>query len=328
MFTIEVQKLSKTYRTYKKKPGLLGAIQGLYQREYETVHAAREISFCVEPGEFVGFLGPNGAGKTTTLKMLAGLLHPSSGSATVLGFTPWERKNDFKRRFSLVMGQKNALWWDLPALDSLELSRVIYGLDDVLFRKRLDQLVDLLEVREKLQIMVRELSLGERMKFELINALLHGPEVLLLDEPTIGLDVTSQKKVRDFLKYYNTENHVTILLTSHYMQDIQELCSRVMIVDHGGLCYDGALQSILEKFADHKIVKFTASAGLDLLDAKSWGEVLTQEATALQIKVPRERISDTCREILASREILDLTVEEVPIEEVIRNVFADQTNRS
>ena len=224
--------LSKTYRTYKKKEGLAGALKGLFVRKYDEIAAAKNVSFTIEEGEFVGFLGPNGAGKTTVLKMLAGLLVPTSGTARVLNYVPWERKALFKRQFSLVLGQKNALWWDLPARESLELNRAIYEIDEKQFRRLVDELVDLLEVRDKTHVMVRELSLGERMKMELIAALIHGPKVLFLDEPTIGLDVVSQKKVRDFLRHYSEENRITTVLTSHYMQDIEELCHRVIIVDH------------------------------------------------------------------------------------------------
>src|SRR4029077_16183557 len=231
--TIVAKDLSKVYRTYKKRSGLFGAVQGLVRRDFEETHAVDRASFSIEQGEFVGFLGPNGAGKTTVLKILSGLLVPTAGSASVLGFTPWERKPEFKRQFSLVMGQKNSLWWDLPASESLELNRVIYQISPTLFRQIVDELVDLLNVRDKLNVMVRELSLGERMKLELIAALIHRPKVLFLDEPTIGLDVISQKNVRDFLLHYNEQERVSTILTSHYMQDIEKLCRRVIIIDHG-----------------------------------------------------------------------------------------------
>src|ERR1043165_857292 len=213
---IEVQGLTKTYRTYKKAPGFAGAIRGLWKRDYEATHAAKDIRFTVEEGELVGFLGPNGAGKTTTLKMLAGLLYPTSGAARVLGYVPWERRDGYRRQFALLLGQKNQLWWDLPARESLELNAKIYGIARDSFQRTVDELTDLLKVRDKLNVMVRELSLGERMKMELIAALLHQPKVLLLDEPTIGLDVISQKTVREFLAEYNPARGPTILLTSHY----------------------------------------------------------------------------------------------------------------
>jgi len=233
MALIDVQGLTRSFRTYKKAPGFAGALKGLFHRDYETVFAVRDVSFRVEEGEFVGFLGPNGAGKTTTLKMLAGLLHPTSGTASVLGYVPWERADGYRRQFALLLGQKNQLWWDLPARDSLELNGRIYGLEPSVFERRVDEMGELLGVRDKLSTAVRELSLGERMKCELIAALLHEPRVLFLDEPTIGLDVVSQKVVRDFLREHNRRRKTTILLTSHYMADIQELCDRVVIIDRG-----------------------------------------------------------------------------------------------
>src|SRR6516165_198376 len=256
---IVADRLTKTYRTYKKKQGLAGALKGLVAREYEKIDAAQRVTFKIEEGEFVGFLGPNGAGKTTVLKMLSGLLVPTSGEARVLGFVPWERKSEFKRQFSLVLGQKNALWWDLPARESLELNRAIYEIDSRRFHGIVDELVDLLEVRDKLNVMVRELSLGERMKMELIAALIHSPRVLFLDELPIGLDVVSQKRVRDFLRFYNERNRISTMLTSHYMQDIEELCPRVIIIDHGQVFFDGKLEQIIEKFAGYKLLQFTFS---------------------------------------------------------------------
>src|SRR6202008_3954338 len=233
--TIVATDLSKIYRTYKKRSGLFGALQGLVHRDFEETRAVDRVSFSIEQGEFVGFLGPNGAGKTTVLKMLSGLLVPTSGSASVLGFTPWERKPDFKRQFSLVLGQKNSLWWDLPARESLELNRAIYEIDEGRFRRIVDELVDLLEVRDKLNVMVRELSLGERMKMELIAALIHGPKVLFLDEPTIGLDVAMQVAVREFVRRYNEQHGATLILRSHYMDDVAALCPRILVIDKGVL---------------------------------------------------------------------------------------------
>src|SRR5206468_1162716 len=241
MPAIEASKLTKVYRTYRKERGLWGSIKGLFRRRYDETRAADQVSFQIEEGEFVGFLGPNGAGKTTVLKMLSGLLNPTSGDARVLGFVPWERRNEMKRQFVLLMGQKNALWWDLPARESLELNRAIYGIDRGKFEKIVGGLSELLDVTDKLNVMVRELSLGERMKMELIAALLHAPRVLFLDEPTIGLDVVSQKKVREFLRLYNAENRIIAMLTSHYMEDIEELCHRVIIIDHGRIFFDGPL---------------------------------------------------------------------------------------
>src|SRR5476649_1749926 len=251
---IHVNRLTKVYRTYQKEAGFWGALKGLAHRRYKETAAAKEVSFSVNEGELVGFLGPNGAGKTTVLKMLSGLLYPTSGEATVLGFTPWRRQNDFKRQFALILGQKNQLWWDLPAAESLELNRVIYGIDPAVAQRTIDELTELLDVREKLDVMVRELSLGERMKMELIAALLHRPKVLFLDEPTIGLDVVSQKKVREFLRQYNAEHRIVTMLTSHYMGDIEELCQRVIIIDKGRLFFDGPLDEITNRFVTEKIL--------------------------------------------------------------------------
>src|SRR3954467_1538190 len=239
MPAIEVNGLTKAFRTYKKLPGFGGAIRGLFHRQYETTVAVKDVSFKIEPGELVGFLGPNGAGKTTTLKMLSGLLYPTSGSARVLGYTPWKREDGYRRQFALLLGQKNQLWWDLPARESLELNAKIYGIPRPTLERTVAELTELLQVKEKLSVMVRELSLGERMKMELIAALLHQPKALFLDEPTIGLDVISQKTVREFLREYNARRRTTILLTSHYMADIQALCKRVIIIDHGKIFFDG-----------------------------------------------------------------------------------------
>src|SRR3954451_3710303 len=254
MAAIEARDLTKTYRTYRKERGLWGSIKGLVKRQYAETRAADQVTFQIEEGEFVGFLGPNGAGKTTVLKMLSGLLNPTSGEAKVLGFVPWERRNEMKRQFSLLMGQKNALWWDLPAQESLELNRAIYGIDRSRFDKVVGGWSELLEVTDKMNVMVRELSLGERMKMELISALIHEPKILFLDEPTIGLDVVSQKRVREFLRVYNSEHRIVTMLTSHYMQDIAELCDRVMIIDHGKIFFDGPLDTIIDRFSGNKII--------------------------------------------------------------------------
>src|SRR3984957_17704203 len=319
---IHVQNLTKVYRTYQKEAGFWGALRGLVHRRYKETAAAKEVSFSVNEGELVGFLGPNGAGKTTVLKMLSGLLYPTSGEATVLGFTPWQRRNEFKRQFSLILGQKNQLWWDLPASESLELNRVIYGIEPATAQKTIDELTELLDVREKLDVMVRELSLGERMKMELIAALLHRPKVLFLDEPTIGLDVLSQKKVREFLREYTARNRITTLLTSHYMQDIEELCERVVIIDHGQVFFDGALQDIIDRLATNKIVTLTRRKGLGPTDLTRFGEVLEQSPSQVRLKIPRAHIVPASRDLIAELEVDDFTVEDVPIEEIIREVFS------
>jgi ABC-2 type transport system ATP-binding protein len=318
--------LAKSYRTYKKQEGLLGALKGLVARKYDETRAAQNVSFQIEEGEFVGFLGPNGAGKTTVLKMLAGLLVPTSGTARVLGYIPWERKASFKRQFSLVLGQKNALWWDLPARESLELNRAIYEIDEETFERIVAELIDLLDVRDKLNVMVRELSLGERMKMELIAALIHQPKVLFLDEPTIGLDVVSQKNVRDFLRHYTEENRISTILTSHYMQDIEELCKRVIIIDHGQVFFDGALAEIIQNFGGYKLLRFTFDRSAEC--TFDMGEVIERTATSVRLKVPRDRVTQACRKILSNCEVHDFSVEEEPIEDIIRELFREHASRS
>lgn len=324
MPAIEVSNLTKAFRTYKKTPGVSGAVKGLFHRQYEQAVAVNDVSFKIEPGELVGFLGPNGAGKTTTLKMLAGLLYPTGGSAKVLGHTPWERHDDYRRQFALVLGQKNQLWWDLPARESLELNAKIYGIPDDRFKKTVGELTELLGVKDKLNINVRELSLGERMKMELIASLLHQPKVLFLDEPTIGLDVTSQKTVRDFIRRHNAEQKTTIILTSHYMADIQELCDRVIIIDHGKIFFDGKLNEILDRFADFKLVTIQC-ATVDVQSAEKlsgYGEVIEKSPASIKLKVKRDRVIAVCKTLLDELPVSDIDIQEVPIEDVIRQIFA------
>src|SRR5438477_8318108 len=323
MPAITASGLTKIYRTYKKRPGLGGAVRGLFRRRYEEVRAADGVTFSIEEGELVGFLGPNGAGKTTVLKMLSGLLNPTSGEARVLGFTPWERRDEMKRQFALLMGQKNALWWDLPARESLELNRAIYGIERNRFKEIVGGLSELLDVTDKLDVMVRELSLGERMKMELISALIHEPRVLFLDEPTIGLDVVSQKRVREFLRLYNSEHKIVTMLTSHYMQDIEELCDRVIIIDHGKIFFDGPLNSIIDRFSGFKIISLTFAQPAER-DFSALGEVLQQTPVSVQIKVPRAKVTETCREVLEECAVMDINVQELPVEEVIRQLFGQR----
>jgi len=324
MSLIEVSGLTKTFRTYKKQPGFVGAFRGLFHRKYEQTIAVKDVSFKVEPGELVGFLGPNGAGKTTTLKMLSGLLYPTSGSARVLGYVPWERDDGYRRQFALLLGQKNQLWWDLPARESLDLNAKIYGIPTDRFERTVAEMSELLNVRDKLNISVRELSLGERMKMELIASLLHQPKVLFLDEPTIGLDVVSQKIVREFLRNYNATHKTTILLTSHYMADIEALCQRVIIIDHGKIFFDGRLSEILDRFADFKHITIQCD-GADSCSAESlakYGEVVERTPGRVKLKVKRDRVIAACKGLLDELPVRDIDIEEVPIEEVIRQIFA------
>lgn len=324
MALIEARGLTKTFRTYRKQPGLGGAFRGLFHRQSELTVAVNDVSFQIEEGELVGFLGPNGAGKTTTLKMLSGLLYPSQGEARVLGYVPWERKDGYRRQFALLLGQKNQLWWDLPARESLELNARIYGIAQADFDRTVAELTELLAVKDKLNVMVRELSLGERMKLELIAALLHRPRVLFLDEPTIGLDVISQKTVREFLRHHNSTQKTTILLTSHYMADIQELCKRVIIIDHGKIFFDGLLAEVLDRFADFKLITLQCDGGKPCAPEtlNRYGEVTDQSAGVIRLKVKRDRVIQVCKALLDELPITDIDIQEVPIEEIIRRIFA------
>ena len=318
---IEAQGLSKTYRVYQKQAGLLGALRGLVRREHKEVRAVDGVSFTIEPGEIVGFLGPNGAGKTTTLKMLAGLIFPTSGAARVLGHVPWQREDAFRRRFALIMGQKNQLWWDLPAADSFQLHREIYSLPLDAFQKTLDDLTDLFGVRELTRQPVRELSLGERMKMELIAALLHQPQLLLLDEPTIGLDVVAQVTIQKCLREYNAVRGVTILLTSHYMRDVEALCKRVLVITHGRMVYDGALTGITEQFGLVKLVRLQFDAADTPADLEQFGEVTRRDGPVAELRVERSRVSEVLAALLDRHTLLDVSVQDPPLDQVIARVF-------
>jgi ABC-2 type transport system ATP-binding protein len=330
---IEVQHLTRIFRTYKKQPGFWGGVKGLVRREFEETIAANDVSFRIEEGEFVGFLGPNGAGKTTTLKMLSGLIYPTSGTARVAGFDPTKRENAYRRIFALVLGQKNQLWWDLPAMESFQLLRAIYAIPADDFKRTLDELIALLDIDKKLNVMVRELSLGERMKMELIAALLHRPRVLFLDEPTIGLDVVSQKAVRQFLRDYNRRYRVTILLTSHYMADIKELCERVIVIHKGKKIYDGALDRLeTSGRARQKIVTFlpatsgNASSNGSFPDTwqSSHAPTTRTDDGKFTLRVASDNIVAVSQEILSTGPVADITIEDVPLEDVIAELFTTQ----
>lgn len=331
MPAIEVSHLTKAFHTYKKQPGFAGALKGLFKRQYDQTLAVNDVSFKIEPGELVGFLGPNGAGKTTTLKMLSGLLYPTSGTAKVLAHTPWERHDSYRRQFALVLGQKNQLWWDLPARESLELNAKIYGISADRFTRTVGELAELLSVNDKLNISVRELSLGERMKMELIASLLHQPKILFLDEPTIGLDVISQKTVREFIRRHNAEQKTTILLTSHYMADIQELCERVIIIDHGRIFFDGKLSDIVDRFADFKLVTIQCEnpgQHPDTQKISHYGEIVQRNNNTITLKVKRDRVVPVCKVILDELSVSDIDIQEVPIEDVIRQIFSGTETKS
>ena len=317
---VHVSELTKIFKVPEREPGVRAAAKSLVRRKTRDVQAVDTISFEIGPGEVVGFLGPNGAGKTTTLKMLAGLLYPTSGDARVLGHIPSKREREYLRRMTMVMGNRNQLQWDIPALDSFELNRAIYRLqrDDYLAMR--DELIELLDVGDLVRKPVRNLSLGERMKVEIVGALLHRPQVLFLDEPTIGLDVTMQKRIRTFIDVYNRRHGATVLLTSHYMADVEALCKRVIVIHHGRILFDGALASLADEFAAYKTIGVVLQNGGIPLDA--YGEVVHNEGDRVSIRVPKTETSRVAARLLAEHEVLDLTIEEPPIEDVIESVFA------
>lgn len=322
---IKVKNLKRHFKVYKKQPGLIGSIKSLFRRKYETVKAVDDISFDIKQGEVVGFIGQNGAGKTTTLKVLSGLLHPTEGEVSVLGFNPWDRKPEFQKQFALVMGQKNQLWWDLPAMETFLLNKAIYEIPDQQFTQTLNKLIKLLQVEDIVNIQVRKLSLGQRMKCELIAALLHNPKVLFLDEPTIGLDVVMQKALRDFIKSYNQEFDATIILTSHYMDDVKELCDRAIIIEQGSIIFDGELKKIIDKYARHKILSLIFSTAVTQKKLSQFGEVKDfnqgKSKYSATLLVPRKKATYVASEILKQLPVEDLNIEEPPIEAIIREVF-------
>jgi ABC-2 type transport system ATP-binding protein len=321
MSIITVENLSKTYPVAVKEPGLAGTLLHFFKRTYRSVAAVQSVSFQIEAGEVVGFLGPNGAGKTTTLKMLTGLIHPSVGQVKVAGHVPFRREADFLRKITLVMGQKQQLLWDLPALDSLRINAAVYDISDSEFRQRVGELSEMLALSDKLTQPVRKLSLGERMKAELLAALIHRPKVLFLDEPTLGLDVNAQVSVREFLKQYNQMYDATVLLTSHYMADITALCQRVLVIYAGQLIYDGSLDGLLERFAPCREVTIELANEQPTTVLQTFGEVKEIAGRVVHFIVPQEELTRSISRLLAKLEILDLTVTDPPIEEVIGQVF-------
>lgn len=321
---IHLSNLSRYYKVSKKEPGFIGSVKSLFNRKYETVKAVDNISFDINEGELVGFIGPNGAGKTTTLKCLAGLLYPSKGKVSVLGYTPYDRKSNFLKQISLVMGQKNQLWWDLPASETFLLNKEIYEIPDDVYKKTTSELIELLEVGDQVSVQVRKLSLGERMKMELIAALIHQPKVLFLDEPTIGLDVVMQKKIREFIRNYNKLNKATILLTSHYMDDVEELASRVIVIDHGEILYDGKLINLVKKYAKYKKLIIVLDEYVPPDKFKDIGELVEYNYPKAVIKVPRNISNLAAAQLLQEFPVEDLNIEEPEMEDVIRDVFTNK----
>ncbi len=323
MNIISVSHLSKHFQVFEKEPGLLGSVKSLFSRKYETKKAVDDISFEIKEGELVGFIGPNGAGKTTTLKCLSGLLYPTHGKISVLGFNPYDRKPEFLKKIALVMGQKNQLWWDLPSIDTFVLNKEIYDISDEKFEEVMDELTTLLDTKDTLKIPVKKLSLGQRMKMELIASLIHTPKVLFLDEPTIGLDVVMQKNLREFIKEYNKRFKATIILTSHYMGDVEELCERVIIINFGKLVFDGKLSSLVNKYAPYKKIKVLFKGYVDPKRIDVLGEIDTFKFPQLILNVPNEKANHTASSILENFDVEDITIEEPQIEDVIAKVYSE-----
>jgi ABC-2 type transport system ATP-binding protein len=321
---VVVEDLVKHFRVHRREAGVAAGVKSLFRRQYVNVRAVDGVSFSIARGEMVGFLGPNGAGKTTTLKCLSGLLYPTSGRATVLGYTPYERKREFLRSFTLVMGQRNQLFWDLPAMETFLVNQAIYGIPESDFTSTLAELVDLLELGPYLDKPVRNLSLGERMRAELAASLLHRPSILFLDEPTLGLDVTAAAAVRSFLTDYNRKTGATVLLTIHYMIDVTALARRVIVIDHGRIRFDGDLQVLAEKTAPHRIVKITLATRVDPIALGQYGEVETADGLTASLRVPRHGTKEIAARLLSELPVEDISIEEPLIEEVIRQVFAEQ----
>nr|AKQ03475.1 ABC transporter-like protein, ABC-2 type transport system ATP-binding protein [uncultured Microgenomates bacterium Rifle_16ft_4_minimus_38077] len=324
---IIVEHLTKNFEVTVKEKGLAGSLASLFSPKKKTVRALKNISFTIKPGELVGFIGPNGAGKTTTLKILSGLLYPTSGFTQVLGFDPWERRPDYLKKIALVMGQKNQLWWDLPAIDTLELNRAIYEIPKRKYEETLDELVSILEVKKLLNVQVRRLSLGQRMRLEFVAALLHSPQILFLDEPTIGLDLVAQQKVRDFIYEYNRRRGATIILTSHNMDDLIDLAKRVIVIDRGEILFDGDLQDLVKEFARDKIIKVYLSREDDIKELEKIGKLKKFDFPLAILSVSREATAIAAAELLQNFAVSDLTIEEEPIEEIIRRVFKGEMRK-
>ncbi len=325
---VEARSLTKEYRVPVREGGFAASVGSLFKRRYRTITAVKDVSFSIAHGEIVGFLGPNGAGKTTTLKMLSGLLHPTSGRVSVLGFEPWKRDSEFLRQITLVMGQKNQLIWDIPAMDTFLMNRAIYGVSDAEFRRTLGEFTELLDLEGLYDKPVRNLSLGERMKCELVAALLHKPRVLFLDEPTLGLDVTMQSRIRQFIREYNERFQACVLLTSHYMADIENLCQRVVIIHHGQIMFDGALSELVARTAPFKVLNVALSSPITREAASAFGSVVDLEERKLLLQVAKDETPRVTARLLSELPVTDLTVEDPPVEDVIERVFQEGVERA
>ncbi|MYB77332.1 MAG: ATP-binding cassette domain-containing protein [Chloroflexi bacterium] len=322
MTAISVKNLSKYYEVHQKEPGLVGSLKSFVLRKSYDVKAVDDISFTIESGELVGFLGPNGAGKTTTLKVLSGLLYPTGGEVSVLGYTPWQRQAEFQRQFALVMGQKSQVWWDLPPMETFLINKEIYEVPDAQFRDTLDELVQILELEKVINVQARKLSLGERMKCELLAALLHRPQVLFLDEPTIGLDVVMQQNIRNFVREYNARYGATVILTSHYMRDVEALCDRVLIIDHGHLVFDGDLDTVVRRYADYKFMTVTFESPVAESDLATYGAVVAYRPRTTTLRIARNAVPQVSAQLLQDYPVLDLNIVEPEVDDVVRQLFS------
>lgn len=319
---ISVENLSKEYKTHRKEEGVKGSLKALVRREYTTISAVQNVSFDIRPGELVGFIGSNGAGKTTTLKMLSGLLEPTDGSVQVLGHRPADRKADYLKQISFVMGQKNQLLWDIPAIDSFNLNRDIYEVPETRYKEVLDELVELLDLKDILHTQVRRLSLGQRMKCELVAALIHTPKVLFLDEPTLGLDVVVQQKIREFIKAYNKRYGATVMLTSHYMDDVKEICERVIIIDHGKVLFDSKIDKLIRQHATHKTLTLTLTGPAQRKAFIDYGDVIELAGPSVTLKVPASKTSQIAAELLANFKVTDIAISEPRLEDIVRELIS------
>jgi len=326
MSIIQLDNLCRNFTYYEKQAGLRGSFKNLFARKMITKEAVKNISFAIDEGKTVGFLGPNGAGKTTTLKMLSGIMHPTSGSAKVLGFTPWQRKKDFRMQIAIVMGQRSQLWSDLPALESFDLNRAIYEIDKVQYKNTLDELVALFGIEQQLPVQVRRLSLGERMKMEIVASLLHRPKVLFLDEPTIGLDIISQQAIRDLLKRLNSKFGTTVMLTSHYLSDIEDLCERIILINHGSVVYDGALSGVNETLAGRKTVRLILSEQPDVRRLSAYDGFREIEGSCARFEIDRAGVRAFSLRALEELPVIDLTIEDAPLEEGIARLYRGEAD--
>ncbi len=321
---ILVNKLSKEHKMHRKEEGVKGSLKALVHREYTTIPAVKDVSFSIHPGELVGFIGSNGAGKTTTLKMLSGLLEPSGGSVEVLGYRPAERKVGYLKQISFVMGQKNQLLWDIPAIDSFNLNRDIYEVPEKHYREVLDELVELLDLKDILHTQVRRLSLGQRMKCEFVAALIHTPKVLFLDEPTLGLDVVVQQRIREFIKAYNKRYGATVMLTSHYMDDVKEICERIIIIDHGKVFFDGKIDQLIQQYATHKTLNLTLAETATRQNLAKYGDIIELAGPTVILKTPTPKTSMIAAELLANFKVIDVTISEPRLEDIVREVITQR----